>query len=286
MQQLFDFLRRWSHVFLFVVLEVVSGVLLFRFNHYQGSVYLSAANGVNAEVAGWYTDVESFFHLRENNASLTARNLTLERENAALRRALEVANHRPDYTEQRIGEQLAAYEQVQATVVSNAVRTPHNYIVIDRGEADGIKPDMGVVSGGGVAGIVCLTAPHHSLVMPLIHPKSSLSCRIRGQGYFGYLQWDGASTHHAYLDDVPRYAKIRKGMVVETSGYSAVFPPGLFVGRVTTVENAADGQGYRLRVNLGTNFSALRDVAVITTPYKAEIDTLKKNALFNEEATH
>ena len=58
-----------------------------------------------------------------------------------------------------------------------------------------------------------------------------------------------------------------------------MFPPGIFVGRIHKISNSADGQSYRLDVTLGTNFANLRDVSVVATPYKAEIDTLRANAL-------
>ena len=112
----------------------------------------------------------------------------------------------------------------------------------------------------------------------MTNSKSSISCRVRGQNYFGYLQWDGASTRMAYVDDIPRYAKARKGSVVETSGYSSVFPPGIFVGRVHHVSNSSDGQSYRLDVVLGNDLGNLRDVSVVATPYKAEIDSLTLRA--------
>ena len=137
---------------------------------------------------------------------------------------------------------------------------------------------MGVVGGGGVVGIVYLAGPHHSLVIPVTNRKSSISCRVRGQNYFGYLQWDGKSMLSAYVDDVPRYAKVRVNQAVETSGYSAVFPPGIFVGRIREIRNSADGQSYRLDITLGTDFANLRDVSVVATPYKAEIDTLQTHA--------
>lgn len=282
MGQIFDLLRKWSHVLLFVVLEVVSGLLLFHFNHYQGSVYLTAANGVTARVEGGYTEVEAFFHLRENNDSLTAQNVRLMKENEILRQSLAEYKHSPNYTESVMRERLAAFQQVQALVVSNSVRSGHNYFVINRGTADGIRPEMGVVGGEGVVGIVYLTSEHHSLVLPLINPQSSVSCRIRGMDYFGRLQWQGGDVRYSRLDDIPRYAKPRVGMVVETSGYSSVFPPGLFVGRVTDVGNSKDGQSYSLGVKLGSNFAALRNVSVLTTPFKAEIDTLKAHAVTTE----
>ena len=127
-------------------------------------------------------------------------------------------------------------------------------------------------------GIVYLTGPNYSLVLPVTNRKSSISCRVEGQRYFGYLQWNGESLRKAYVDDIPRYAKLKQNDCVETSGYSYVFPPGIFVGRVAGIHNSADGQSFTLDVNLGTDFSTLRDVNVIATPYKAEIDTLRAHA--------
>ncbi len=275
---LVSFTAKYSHLALFVVLEVVSLVLLFRFNNYQGSVYFSASNSLVAQINGAYSATESFVKLQEVNRDLTAQNIALQRETEQLRQALTTATKEPTQTEKLMREHLVGYQMTPATVVSNSAERTNNYLVIDRGDQDGIRPEMGVVGGGGVVGIVYLTGPHHSLVIPVTNRKSSISCRVRGQNYFGYLQWDGSSMLSAYVDDVPRYAKVKVGQAVETSGYSAVFPPGIFVGRVRKISNSADGQSYRLDVTLGTDFANLRDVLVVTTPYKAEIDTLQVHA--------
>lgn len=282
---LIDFVSKYSYCFLFVILEAVSMVLLFRFNSYQGSVWFSAANSVVAQINGIYTDAVSFVHLQDVNRNLTDQNIALQRETEHLRQALITATKDTTITEKLMKEKLVGYNMIPAMVVSNSSERTNNYIVIDRGEADGLRPEMGVIGGGGVVGIIYLVGPHHSLIIPVTNRKSSISCRIRGQNYFGYLQWDGSNMLSAYLDDVPRYARPRVGQAVETSGYSAVFPPGIFVGRIRKIRNSADGQSYRLDVTLGTNFANLRDVSVVTTPYKAEIDTLQAHALQVDEAT-
>ena len=276
---LVDFVGRYSYAFLFVLLESISMVLLFRFNSFQGSVWFSAANSMVASVNGAYSDVISFFNLEKVNRQLTDQNIALQRETEILRQALVTATKDTTMTERLMREKLVGYNMVPATVVSNSAERTNNYLVINRGTADGIRPEMGVIGGGGVVGIVYLVGPHHSLVIPVTNRKSSISCRVRGQNYFGYLQWDGSSMLSAYVDDVPRYARVKVGQAVETSGYSAVFPPGIFVGRVRKISNSADGQSYRLDVTLGTNFANLRDVSVVTTPYKAEIDTLQAHAV-------
>ena len=278
MHNLLDFLRKYCHVLLFVALECIGLTLLCRFNGFQGSVWLTAANDAAAGVQTLNTEVTSFFELRNVNRTLTHQNVHLFRENAKLREELASLKKDTTLTEKLMAEKLKDFRLIEAMVVSNTTGGGENYLVINRGEADGVKPEMGVVGGGGAVGIVYLTDKHHSLVIPLTNRKSSISCRVRGQNYFGYLQWSGGSTRHAVLDDVPRYAKVKSGDVVETSGYSAVFPPGIFVGRVKSVGNSSDGQSYKLDVALGTNFSNIRDVQVISTPYKAELYSLFSKA--------
>lgn len=282
---LIDFIRKYCYIFLFILFETISMILLFRFNSYQGSVWFSAANSVAAGINSTYSNVMNYFNLEQINQELTAQNIALQRETEHLRQSLITATKDTTITEKLMREKLVGYNMVPATVVSNSAERSNNYLVIDRGEKDGIRPEMGVVGGGGVVGIIYLTGPHHSLVIPVTNRKSSISCRVRGQNYFGYLQWDGSSMLSAYVDDVPRYAKVKVGQAIETSGYSAVFPPGIFVGRVRTIRNSTDGQSYRLDVTLGTNFANLRDVLVVTTPYKAEIDTLQVHAQQADEAS-
>ena len=272
MQILLDFLRRYNYLFLFILLEGISLTLLFQFNNYQGSVWNTAANESAAKANETYASLEAYFKLGDINALLTTENTKLQQENAVLRAALDSATHDTTFTERKVRQELAR-------VVSNGVRRGHDgYLVINRGRKDGVRPEMGVVGGGGVIGIVYLVGENYALIIPVTHTKSSISCRVRGKNYFGYLQWDGGSTRMAQLDDVPRYAKTRAGNVIETSGYSSVFPPGIFVGRVHKVSNSSDGQSYRLDIVLGTDFANLRDVNVVVTPYKAEIRQLQEKA--------
>ena len=148
-------------------------------------------------------------------------------------------------------------------------------MVVDKGSDDGIEPEMGVVSGTGVVGIVSAVTPHHALVLSILNSHSSISCRLRGTEYFGYLKWKGGSPLRAYMDDVPRHASIRKGDVVETSGFSSVFPAGIFLGKVAKIGNSRDGLAYELEILLSTDLANIRHVAVISNPDKTELDSLQ-----------
>ena len=274
MNPLFEFLRKYNNLLLFIVLEYVSLSLLIRFNSFQGSVWSTGANAMVAGVDRWSLDFWSYVNLGNVNRQLTERNVQLMLENNQLREAMMTLKHDTTEVERAMMRNLVDYELIAAKVISNSKGTKDNYLVIDRGSRHGVKEKMGVVSGNGAVGVVYLVGAEHSVVIPVTNHKSSISCRIQGQNHFGYLQWDGKSMRRAFLDEIPRHAQVEKGGVVETSGHSFVFPPGIFVGKIDKIDDSADGQSYKLDINLGTDFSNLREVEVIVTPYREAIDSL------------
>ena len=86
MRNLLDFLQKYHHWLIFILLEVVSGVLLFKYNSYQNSVFFSSANAVIGKIYQWENNVFSFFNYGRMNEELTLRNFYLERQVDQLRR--------------------------------------------------------------------------------------------------------------------------------------------------------------------------------------------------------
>jgi rod shape-determining protein MreC len=141
----------------------------------------------------------------------------------------------------------------------------NNLMTIDKGEADGVETGMGVACGRGVVGVTYLVSKHYAVVIPVLNVRSSrISCAIRGSGYFGVLRWYGKDAGYAYVEDIPRHARFKRGDWVETNGYSSIFPAGILVGQIVEVYNASDGLSYKLKVRLTTDFGNLRDVVVIS----------------------
>lgn len=270
MRNLLEFLAKYNHWFVFLLLEVVSAVLLFRYNTYQGSVWVSTANAVVGKVYEWNSAVESFFSLTRVNEELSVRNFYLERQVSQLGRLYGELTRDTTFVERNGLKLLSQYKLIQAKVIDNTLDNPYNLMTIDRGRLDGVKPDMGVACGNGIVGIVFLVSDHYSVVMPVLNGKSRISCTIRNRGYVGYLQWYGGDPSVAYVEDIPRHARFRKGDWVVTSGYSSIFPAGVLVGKIVQVYNSRDGLSYRLKVQLTTNFGDLRDVYVISDNTVAE----------------
>ena len=276
MRNLLDFLVKYSYWFLFFVLEAVSFVLLFQFNSYQGSVWFSSANAVAGKLYETTSAVESYFQLSKINTELTQRNLYLEQRLCKLEK--EKSDSVADSTMENslLLKSLQPYRLIPAQVVNMKWGRKDNLLTIDKGEADGIKKDMGVVCGTGVVGIVYLTSAHYSIVIPILNSLSNISCVIQGRGYFGYLHWTGGDISEAYVDDVPRHAHFKLYENVVTSGYSSVFPAGIMVGKILHVYNSADQMSYRLRVKLSTDFGRLRDVCVVdNTALSEQIEVMR-----------
>ena len=278
MRNLLEFLSKYYHWLLFVVLEVISFVLLFQFNSYQGSVWFTSANAVVGKLYELESSIESFFSLTKVNKDLTLRNFYLERQVNQLSRLYYDLTKDTTIAERNELEFLSRYKLIPANVVSNSVDRNDNLMTIDRGSKDGVEKDMGVACGNGVVGVVYLVSDHYSIVMPVLNYHSRISCAIRHRGYFGYLKWQGGDASLAYVEDVPRHAKFKRGDWVETSGYSSIFPPGVLVGKIIEVYNSRDGLSYRLKVQLTTDFGNVRDVCVISDKGIAERTRLMEAA--------
>ena len=278
MRNLLNFLIKYNYWFLFLLLEVASFFLLFRFNHYQQSVYFTSANGVAGKVYEISGGITSYFHLKTANEDLLDRNMWLEQrllflENVLKEKGLDSARL---YSMERLAP--TEYQIFKANVIKNSLNKADNYITLDRGTTEGIRPEMGVVDANGVVGIVYKTSPHYSLVIPLLNSKSSISCKIVGSDYFGYLKWEGGNSRFAYLKDLPRHAEFNLGDTVVTSGYSTVFPEGVMVGTVDDMSDSHDGLSYLLKIKLATDFGKVSNVRVISRNGQDEQKALESRA--------
>lgn len=276
MRNLLAFLAKYNHWFVFILLEVISFALLFRYNSFQGSVFFSSANAVAGKIYEYRSDVTTFFSMSQNNKRLTERNLMLEQEVKTLSQYIARNNGDSLVLDKYQKLMLKDFRLIPAKVISSSLDKEDNLITLDKGKADGIHEDMGVACGMGIVGVVYMASDHYSIVIPVINKNSNISVTIKKRGYFGFLHWKGGPADIAYIDDVPRHAKFALGDYVITNGYSSIFPPGIMVGKILHVFNSSDGLSYRVQLRLATDFGNLRHVCVIdNTPLKDKAMLLK-----------
>ncbi|MBQ9666588.1 MAG: rod shape-determining protein MreC [Bacteroidaceae bacterium] len=275
MRALFDLLIKNKHWFLFLLLEVISLVFLFSYNGYQKSVYFTTANDVVGSTYNVISGITSYLHLKEENHALEACNERLRQKVVEMQQRLAAAQLD---SVKRIDVLPQEFNLVNAQVVNMTLHKANNLITINKGEADGIQPEMGVVCSRGVVGIVYMTSRHYSIVMPLLNVNSKVSCRLRKSEYFGSLIWKRGHADISYATSIPRHAKVQKKDIVETNGFSDIFPPGIPIGYVQGIDDSSDGMSYLLRVKLFANFATLREVSVITNYQSPERHFLEEQA--------
>ena len=263
MRNLLNFFLKYNYWFLFILLEVISFALLFRFNNYQGSTFFTSSNQMAGMVYEAANNVTGYFHLKSINDDLVQKNVELELQMERLRSALMELTSDSTGLERMKSDALKGYDIYRANVINNSLTHVDNYITLDKGENDGIRSEMGVINGSGVVGIVYHTSANYSVVIPILNSKSSISCKIKRSDYFGFLKWDGGSSEYATVKDMPRHSLFSLGDTIVTSGHSAVFPGGIPIGTVEDMSDSHDGLSYLLKVKLFTDFGRLNDVRVI-----------------------
>lgn len=264
MRALFNFLVKHNDWFLFLLLEGISLVLLVRFNNYQSATFFTSAGCMAGSVYSMFMDANRYFHLKTENDGLLAQNVALTRELSQLKEQLtELRNSETLLNDSLVKSIDSGYRFLTANIINNSLNSVNNFITLNKGSDDGVRPEMGVFNSDGIVGVVYLTSKNRSIVIPLLNSKSSISCRVKGSESFCSLSWDGGDTRYSNLIDLPRYAQFEKGDTVVTSGFSSIFPGDLPVGTVERIEDSADGMFYTVRVKLFVDFSRLTSVFIV-----------------------
>lgn len=283
MRNLINFLLRNSSWFVFIFLEIICFYFVFSGNSYQKSVFLKASNEITGEVYSISGGISSYFGLREENQDLLEKNAELQAQISYLKDYIFEVEADSVKTEAFLRDSLgrkADPDFIIARVDKNSISMLDNYIVINKGQNDGIKEDMGVVSQKGIVGVVRATSPKSSIIQSLLNPHSRFSCKILNSNTAGILIWEGGDSRYAKLTEYPKYEKIGKGDTIVTSGFSDFFPEGIMVGTIEDFKSESDDNFYSLKVKLSTDFGSLKNVRLInnTNEEIKELEEKVKNA--------
>lgn len=260
MIQLFQFLLRQRALLLFVILELLSLWSVFTYNDYQHTLYFNTTNRWAADVLAKVQGVKSYYNLKEVNQSLAQENVQLRNELFQLKSQVQPKGEIPYFVNKAT---ILKYHATLAKVVVQSTELTQNYITIDKGTQDGIRPGMAVISSTGIVGKVMSCTPNLSLVISVLNTNNSISAKIKSNGELGYVKWGGIQPEVADMMDVSKYKKVVKGDTIVTSDYNAVFPPNVPIGIVAKLGLKKDGNFHDIKLMLLTKFSTLQYVYVI-----------------------
>lgn len=272
MRSLFRFLLRNYFILMFLALEAFSFSLLVSYNNYQRVTFINSTNNVVGTIYERFSHLDDYFSLSRTNARLAA-------ENAALRKLLQKQVMlrernpimRPDTVD------APAYVFTAAKVISNSVNKQFNYITINKGSRQGIKPDMGVIGPDGVIGVITNVSPNYATGLSLLNKRFSIPAKLTKNNYTGNLAWDGEHANTADLKEIPFHIMVNVGDTVVTSGYSSIFPEGIMIGIVTKWDQEGGTNFYNIKVELSTNFRTLKYVEVVKNTKQDELKKLESN---------
>jgi rod shape-determining protein MreC len=279
MYNLLRFIVRYYLFFFFLILEGFCFYLIYQNSKYHQAAFVNMANGANGKLYQTVSGVTDYLYLRQMSDSLVA-------ENAMLRAKLKESTNDRSVAAQKqtdtIGNKLEqVFTYIPAKVIHNSVNLSANYIFINRGRNQGITPQMGVISPGGVVGQVVNVTDDYSAVMSLLNKNFKVSAKLRNSNYFGTLSWEGKNTTLAKLKEIPKHVKINVGDTVVTSGYSELFPENVMVGKVKHVNAEPEENFLDIDVTLSTNMNNISYVYVVNNLKRKEflvLDSVVKKA--------
>lgn len=277
MRNIFILIRRSSVLLLFLLLQGISISMLVKYNKSQQAKYFEVAYEVTGRINKKYSNFTNYFSLGEVNRSLAQENTQLRNIISGNFTFIDTASWLTRDTAVVDSSRLIRkYLWRSARVVNNSVSSQNNYLTLERGRKQGIAPDMAVMGPSGIVGRVTDVSDNMSIVMSLLHRKSSISVSLKKTGDNGILTWDGLNPGILQLKDIAKSTVLKIGDTVLTSNISLNYPPGLMVGTIVSAVAEKGGNNFLIQVKPATNFSNVQFVNVIENTLLNEQQELEK----------
>ena len=153
-----------------------------------------------------------------------------------------------------------------AEIIASSASPDFRTLTIDKGTSSGLRTDMAVIAPGGVVGRIVTPSGRAAKVQLLVDRNAAAGVMVERSRAQGVVK--GIGETRLQLEFVSESADVAVGDLVVTSGIEGIFPKGLTIGRVDTVEKT--GPAYkRITVMPAVDFSALEEVLVVLTPTPA-----------------
>ncbi len=272
MKEIIKLILKYHFTIIFILLEIISFSLIVMHNSYQRTVFSGYAASFFGSISAVVTDIDDYFYLKVTNEKLVAENTNLRSQIEELKKALPSKDRDSLWIKNDSID--VDYVFRTAEMINSGFNKTKNYITIDKGQADGIRAEMAVCSSEGVVGVVERASKHYAKVIPLINTNLRVSAKIKKNGYYGSLQWDGDDYRYSYLNDIPFHVNAEVGDTIVTSGFSTIFPEGKLIGFVESV-NKETANFLSIKVKLATDFKRISDIYVIAYTKKQEQQQLE-----------
>ena len=180
----------------------------------------------------------------------------LTRENKQLKRQLNV------------GSTLTGYEKINAAVITRTPSSWASQVIINKGQASGIKKNMPVIAGPGLIGTVAEVNKTNSkvvLVSNTAENSNRFAIQVLGDNskvVNGIITSYDSSSNRIVMGNITSKAKLSVGNRVTTSGLGGVIPKGIYVGTVSKVSQDDYGLAKKVYIKPAANLNDIEVVSV------------------------
>ena len=238
----------------------------------QRTWFGKAGQGFSEWIWGGTQKISDYFSLKETNEILAVENnkltiLLAKQRDSLFRDTLD----RMVIVENVIGD----FSYIPAGISKISNNSQHNYIILDKGSADGVAEGSGVITAKGAVGIIDAVSENYSYARSFKNSQMNISARLGKEGSVGSLSWDGISRNKALLNEIPHHIELTPGDTIYTSGYSAIFPAEIPLGTIGDAK-IVNGATYEIEVTLFEDLASLRYAIIVNNVGADEINTLEK----------
>lgn len=254
---------------IFIALEIAALSLLSSSSTLQNIWLNKASHRTMAKLWGWGEDTRSYLSLKEQNQQLS-------RENSELISRLQAYDNEKSLREaaRNAPAKDKRFNYIPASIVKMSRNSQRGYVILDKGSADGVLPEDGVITPSGVIGMVEAVDEHYCYALTLMNINMKVGVKIGNSGVSGPLSWDGRSTDRAFVHELPLHFEVSRGDTVRTSGYSAIYPPNIPIG-TTGSSKIVNGSTRDLEVFMFQDFSTINNVIIVHNTGYEEIRNLE-----------
>lgn len=279
MNRLFEFLRSIYVFVLFVAIEAVAIHYYARSSYYTEARVLSRTAYATGWARGVLHGVGEFFDLPDENRRLLARVVELENELGRYREIQALSSI--DTLSNPMG---APYAYTTARVVSASINRRGNYLLLKRSSSDDTAPESAVITpDGAMVGYVVASSDRYAVAMPILNTSFRASGKVKGDTHYGSISWNGSDAAHVQMHELSKYAAIREGDSIVSTGFSRYFPEGILIGRVERFALNETKTAYDVEIRLAADLSALYDAVLVRNEDFGEMDLLLEQSRIRTE---
>ena len=272
MQQIINFILKYRNFLLYIFLMIVSIGFTIQSHSYHQSSFFNSSSWLTGNIYETSYGITSYFDLRKENKKLV-------KENQQLRLVLF---NKKDSVLSELDSTQMSYTIISGQVIKNSYANQRNYITINRGAKDSVKPDMGVITSKGILGIVENVSNSNATVQSILNDRSNINAKLKNTNHFGSLVWNAEIYNTVQLVDIPRLVPLVIGDTIVTGAMSSIFPENIPIGTIKQFDLDNSKSFWRIDVNLFNDMTNIKNVYIVNNNNRQEVLELQEKTEVND----